>query len=331
MTDDRINLDTQSSLDLEEVAALLDQEPGLKARQIAQRLGTDRRLLNQALHSNIARFRKDSSSNGWFHYERADVPPEGRPHGPFGPAERLVPRAQRLTSVDQATSCRQVQQLILDRDYSAIPVVDSSGLIMGIATLESIAHFLLRLTSGGKLSLDDALNSQVRYACEPARFIGPSAYIDLQVDWSDIQNVIVGTSREPIGILTLADVWAILHRFTEAFVLIHEIETGLRTLILETLKEHKITIEDLLASMHVEDDRSRPESLDDLTFNQYLQLMYSKCGKPAFTDRLGDRKVFQIPFNEVNRIRNEVMHFRHHDVPAESIAALRRFRLTVRS
>ena len=65
--------------------------------------------------------------------------------------------------------------------------------------------------------------------------------------------MIVGTAREPLGILTIADVWTILHRFTEAFVLIHEIELELRRLIGRHAAETETPLGDLLAAMHVQD------------------------------------------------------------------------------
>ena len=56
----------------------------------------------------------------------------------------------------------------------------------------------------------------VRSICEqsvedcmtPTQFLGPDFYIDTTVDWGNVDYVIVGSREEPIGILTITDVWA---------------------------------------------------------------------------------------------------------------------------
>ncbi|MCP4835579.1 MAG: hypothetical protein GY895_12550, partial [Phycisphaera sp.] len=135
---------------------------------------------------------------------------------------------------------------------------------------------------------------------------------------------------EPLGILTIADVWAILHRFTEAFVLIHEIEVELRRLITRHAARRDTPVADLLAVMHVQDGMTRPSALEHLSFSQYLHVMYSPLGTPIFEPVMGSRSIFRASFDAVNWIRNDVMHFRDHAVPDASIKSLRAFRMTVR-
>ena len=316
-------------IDLEAVVALLERSPDLRAREIATALDLDRRSLNQVLHSRIDRFVKDAEDHTWRARTEATVDHLERPPGPFGPAAALIPANQQLAVVDQTTPCRTVQRLILDNDFSAIPVTDRDGVVIGVATLESLAEHLHRVDSTNT-SLGDALESPIRHACERARYVGPETYIDRHVDWLDVQHVIVGTAREPLGILTIADVWAILHRFTEAFVLIHEIEVELRRLITRHAARRDTPVADLLAVMHVQDGMPRPSALEHLSFSQYLHVMYSPVGTPIFEPVMGSRSIFRASFDAVNRIRNDVMHFRDHAVPESSIKSLRAFRMTVR-
>ncbi|MDB4780304.1 CBS domain-containing protein [bacterium] len=316
-------------IDLDAVAALLERSPDLRAREIAAALDLDRRSLNQVLHSRIDRFVKDAEDHTWKARTEATIDHLERPPGPFGPAAALLPANQQLAVVDQTTACRDVQRLILDNDFSAIPVTENDGVVTGIATLESIAEHLHRVDSTNT-SLGEALESPIRHACERARYVGPATYIDRHVDWLDVQHVIVGTAREPLGILTIADVWAILHRFTEAFVLIHEIEVELRRLITRHAGDRGTPLADLFAAMHVQDGMTRPSALEQLSFSQYLHVMYSPLGTPIFEPVMGSRSIFRASFDAVNRIRNDVMHFRDHAVPESSIKSLRAFRMTVR-
>ena len=321
--------DPHDDIDLEAVVELLERQPGLRAREIATALGVGRRSLNQVLHSRIDRFVKDPEDHSW--KVRADeaIDHLDRPPGPFGPAAALLPEKQRLAVVDRTKTCREVQRLILDNDFSAIPVANSDGVVTGIATLESIAEHL-HCVESTNISIRDALDSPIRHACERARYVDPATYIDRHVDWLDVQHVIVGTAREPLGILTIADVWAVLHRFTEAFVLIHEIEVELRRLITRHAGDRGTPLADLFAAMHVQDGMTRPSALEQLSFSQYLHVMYSPLGTPIFEPVMGSRSIFRASFDDVNHIRNDVMHFRHHAVPDASIKSLRSFRTTVR-
>jgi CBS domain-containing protein len=319
----------QDDIDLEAVIGLLEKRADLRAREIATELGVERRSLNQVLHSRIDRFVKDPEDHTWRVRLEDSLDLLDRRPGPFGPAAALIPERQRLEVVDQTSTCRDVQRMILENDFSAIPVRNHDGEVIGIATLESIAEHLHRVDSKNT-SLSDALDSPIRHACERPRYVGPESYIDRHVDWLDVQHVIVGTAREPLGILTIADVWAILHRFTEAFVLIHEIELELRRLIGRHAAATETPLGDLLAAMHVQDGITRPSAIERLSFSQYIHVMYSPVGTPIFEPVMGSRSIFRASFDAVNRIRNDVMHFRDHTVPDASIDTLRSFRMTVR-
>ena len=316
-------------LDLDAVIELLERSPDLRAREIATAVGVDRRSLNQVLHSRIDLFVKDPEDHTWRLRIEDSFDSIERSPGPFGPAAALIPERQELAVVSQTATCRDVQRLILENDFSAIPITNDQGVVTGIATLESIAEHLHRVDSKNT-SLGDALDSPVRHACERPRYVGPETYIDRHVDWLDVQHVIVGTAQAPLGILTIADVWTILHRFTEAFVLVHEIEVELRRLIGRHAAAANTPLADLFAAMHIQEGTTRPSSLEHLSFSQYIHVMYSPVGTPIFEPVMGSRSIFRAPFDAVNRIRNDVMHFRDHTVPDASIDSLRSFRMTVR-
>ena len=317
------------NIDVERVVAALSVAPGQRARELAAALQVDRRGLNQLLHSRIDLFEKDPVGHSWSIRTTSQVIDEERTPGPFGPAGTLIPPGQDLFTVPLTEPCRNVLATILDRDYSAVPVTNETGRVIGVATAESILeHF--RTLSNGQLSLAKAIDVPIRNLLESPRFISPDTFIDLQIDWQDIQHVIVGTPDHPIGILTVSDVWQVLHRFADAFVLIHEIEVGIRRIIERTAERTGTSVGSLLAAMHIQERQVRPGSLKQLMFNQYFHLMYSQIGTPIFEPILGARDVFRLAFDEVNEIRNAVMHFRDHSVPEIALARLRRFRMTVR-
>ena len=317
-------------IDIDKIVDALTTQPDQRARELAAALQLDRRSLNQLLHSRLDLFQKDEGSHTWSNRATTRVVDEDRTPGPFGPANTLIPPGQDLFTVPATESCRRVLETILDRDYSAVPVTNEADRVIGVATAESIlAHF--RTLSAQQLSLAKAMEAPIRGLLDTARFIAPDTFIDLQVDWQDIQHVVVGTPDQPVGILTLSDVWQVLHRFTEAFVLIHEIEVGLRKIIVRRANDTGTSLASLLSGMHIQEGQVRPQSLNDLTFGQYIYLMYPQAGRPLFEPILGSRDVFRPLFDQVTAIRNAVMHFRHHRVPEASLDTLRKFRITVRS
>ena len=143
----------------------------------------------------------------------------------------------------------------------------------------------------------------------PPLFLDPDLYIDTTVDWSNVDYVIVGSREEPIGILTVADVWAKLNDFAEAYVLINEIETDIRALIGIVAKDRLTEwIDNIKMPLHA----SKPQSLDEFVFSQYSQLMLEKkvCW-PCFEPVLGQpRDLFMSEINQINKLRNDFMHFK---------------------
>ena len=315
---------------IDQIKILLDKEPGLKAKEIGSKLGLRRREVNQTLHSNTNVFEKDSESFAWS--LRIDNPEEeypDRPFGPFGPAGSLLPKGQFLKTITQTTSCRDALNEMLENDYSALPVIGGDGRVLGVVTLESILEYFESLTPN--MQIAKVFKGDVRAAYERANFIAPDSYIDQRVDWMDIQHVIVGTPEEPIGVLTISDIWKKLNTFSESFVLIHEIERGLRTLIENVASQNECTTAEYIGQIAIPNDLPTPERLAQLSFSQYQGVMCSAFARSHFKPYLGNPpQVFHDLFKQVNHIRNAVMHFRHDEIEDRHRSILRKFRLLVR-
>jgi hypothetical protein len=299
----------------------------MTARQIARQLEVDRAHVNRILHSSLDHFEKVGEAN-WRHRPR-DLPTQlmPRPQGPFGPAKNLLPEDQELHCAGATDRCIDVLRKMLDCGYSAVPV-QSNGLVIGVATFESIHEHLLTLANG-TLRVSIALDTPIQSACHSPEFIDADAYVDQTVDWQDIQYVIVGTATQPVGILTVSDVWKRLNNFSEAFVLIHEIETGIRSLIETVAKQQHCDLQDWLGSMSVPPGQSPPDSLLEMTFSQYLHLITNRSVYSHFRPFLGETPAFAASFTNVNKIRNEVMHFRTSAGAVDNLKPLRQFRIAV--
>ena len=309
------------------IKSLLSDSPLMTARQIARQLEVDRAHVNRILHSSLDHFEKEGPAQWRSRTSDDALATTRRPQGPYGPARNLLPKGQTLHRVDGTATCIEILKKMLDCDFSAVPVC-SDGLVIGVATLESIHEHFLTL-SGGTVQLSVAFQTPIQSACHIAQFIDPEAFVDQSVDWEDIQYVIVGTATKPLGILTVADVWKRLNSFSEAFVLIHEIETGFRSLIETVARRAQCTLGDWLVQMHVHSGQSTPTALTDMNFSQYLDLVSQSPIYSHFAPILGDKSAFSVSFKRINKIRNEVMHFRVESDSGESLKPLRQFRIAV--
>ena len=303
-----------------------DSRP-MTARQIARQLEEDKPHVNRVLHASLDLFEKIGNANWRLRQAARTTETIPRPQGPFGPAKDLLPEGQELHCAGGTDRCIDVLRKMIDFGYSAVPV-RSNGLVIGVATFESIHEHLINLANG-TVHVSVALESPIQSALHAPEFIDADAYVDQTVDWQDIQYVIVGTAIEPLGILTVSDVWRRLNNFSEAFVLIHEIETGIRTLIESVAIQQRCQLQEWLRNMQVPSGQSPPDSLLEMTFAQYLHLMTQGAVYPHFRGILGDKSAFALNFRNVNAIRNEVMHFRTGTHAVDSLKPLRQFRIAV--
>lgn len=315
---------------IEQIQEQLLDNPASSARDLAQAIGSNRREVNQILHSRTDLFAQDPEEYTWTNREQQTIGAiDERPRGPFGPARDLIPSGQKLLTIDHTKSCGDALAMLLDLDYSAIPVTGSDARIIGVVTLESILSSMQGINRNQ--TFGPFLDNHVAMVLEHARYIPAECYIDVRVDWHDVQHVIVGTPTNPIGMLTVADVWQRLHDFSNSFVLVHEIEINLRNLIDHVIERHDTTLEELISNMHVMPGTNPPGELGDFTFIQYEHLMCSGYAGSFFTNHLGDMGMFRDRMREIRAIRNDVMHFRHDVVPASGLDCLRTFRLQLRA
>ncbi len=283
----------------------------------------------------------------------SEQPVRKRP-GPFGPAFALLPQDQKLIILDAATPAVEAIERMIDERFSQIPVQDQSGKIIGVFSWKSFGKRVADLQA----TAIRPTQLPIRDAMEPTRFIGPDVYIDTETDWCDLDYVLVGTDRNLIGILCVADVFGRLNDFAEAFVLLYEIEHEIRDLIevvyepnelvsvldglTESANRPAVEVVENLKQFIAENDphpaigkaikllkapRSRPlESLKDLTFSQYRSIICCEANwlkfEPVFDSM---RELVDADFSDVNERRNVVFHFRRTITPRDT-DRLRRFR-----
>lgn len=120
------------------------------------------------------------------------------------------------------------------------------------------------------------------------------------------------------GILTASDFNEQFRKLAEPFLLVGEIENGLRRML-----SGKFTVDELKQACNPEETDRSVEGITDLTFGDYIRLIQEKAWRKLI---LGiDRKEFINRLDGIRQIRNDVMHFDPDGLEEQDLKALREF------
>jgi hypothetical protein len=324
----------------EMLKAELKKHPDQQAEDLAKAIDLEVRQVKKALYGHLDLFEVGYTTKAWrIREEDMHRASDERPNGPFGPADSLIPEGQVLKTIDHRMQCGKAMKILLETGYTALPVTSEGGEIVGVVTLNSINEFLIadsefrdRSNPKKRATVHDCLLGDVMCAVEFVRFVPPKAYLDDCIDWEQIDHVIVGSPDKPLGMLTITDIWRKLDDFTELFVLIEEIEIGLRRVIQRIIREQGFTEDDL-----VYHDGESPKGtmttldLQLVTFHSYRYLFDSPRFAPHADPLLGPIDTLNVQLKEVNGIRNKVMHFDHDRIEPGDRKVLKRFCIRIRN
>ena len=178
-------------------------------------------------------------------------------------------------------------------DFSQIPVMTTPREVKGIITWKSIGSSAR--TDGDKVRhfMDTSVHviDGRRPLFEAVGIIADQGYV-----------LVRGRDSSITGIVTPSDLNNQLLQLTEAFLLVGEIESHIRSII-----HGRFTREEVLTATHL-DNRNAIDHISDLTFGDYCRLLE----KPDLWARLelpDDRETFVRQLHAVRNIRNDVMHF----------------------
>ncbi len=217
---------------------------------------------------------------------------------------------QPLT-VKPSDSIEKAVTLMMEHDYSQLPVVTTPSSVEGLFTWESLAT---RQYFGQK-------PHEVRDCMVKAQVISSEMSIfDAVIEIARHNLVLVRAPNKMItGIVTTFDLSHQFRQLGEPFLLLGEIENQIRRLL-----DGCFTLSELQA-IRIETDTDREvKSISDLTFGEYLRLIenpnnWAKLSLPL------DRPEFVKKLDEVRVIRNGVMHFDPDGIAEEDLDTLRKF------
>lgn len=227
----------------------------------------------------------------------------------FHRINRLLPVDQKVVSISPATKVGDALQLMKDCHFSQLPVVEGRE-VLGLFSYRSLALKLLEINPNkhnpAELPVEEAM--EIIDAAKFAHVNGEFQAIFEILDHDDA--VLIGEPARLQGIVTAMDVLRYLYGVASPFVLLAEIELGVRALIREAMSEEEIRDCAKLSLPNYGPDEV-PERLEQMSFNDYVQIV----GDGRTWERLkavfgGTRDRSRARLKVVGDLRNDVFHFR---------------------
>lgn len=213
------------------------------------------------------------------------------------------------TAVDNSDPLQKAVTLMMLNSFSQLPVLKGPRTIVGYISWETIGEAI----SKGETS--ELVKDYKRETVRTLKRDTPLLRAVYEVYKNDF-IVVTADDGSPCGIVTTADISSQFLTWTEPFVMMEQIENLIRHIL-----DGKILKEDL--EKVCQEDTRKPETIDDLTFGEYIALMEN----PKQWERIGlksvDRTLFIQSLHEVREIRNDIMHFDPEGIDYTSRARLK--------
>lgn len=222
----------------------------------------------------------------------------------------VLPEDQVIEYVEADTTVGHALALMREHNFSQVPVLAGSH-VLGVFSYRSFGRQAADLCAEnvniGELTVDEFV--------EPLAYAGVYEDLPKSFDALDRDNAtLVGSPDNLIGILTPLDVLRYLYDVASPFVLIAEIEQTLRRIILVccSADEFAACINNSLKKVY---GGNPPDALEDMTFNDYVQLIGDGRNWKLFAPAFGAESDFQRKrtrgrLEEIRDLRNDVFHFK---------------------
>lgn len=222
---------------------------------------------------------------------------------------KLEAANQGVVHVKPDETIEKVTTIMMERDFSQIPVMTSERDVKGVVSWRSI---------GSRLALVDRKPSAKDYMDAAYEVRHSDSMFDLISMIVQRDYVLVrGVDQKVSGIITGSDLSVQFQQISEPFLLLSEIENLLRLII-----DGRFELEDLQSCKHEDDEVREIKSVADLTFGEYIRLLENEDRWGRFKVNI-DRVTFCKGLDDVRRIRNDVMHFDPDGVAPNDLERLR--------
>jgi CBS domain len=257
--------------------------------------------------STVAQEESETDSNE----ERDGDMPVTPPPDPTFRIGRLPTASGGVISVAPDAEISQAITIMLQNDFSQLPVMIGERTVKGVVSWKSIAR---RVALGANYEL-------VRHCMEGWHEIRNDRHLfDAIATIMDVGYVLVRDGEQKIaGIVTAADLSRQFHQMTEPFLLLSEIERHVRKLL-----DGRVSEDELRKARDPSDGDRDIQRVDNLTLGECIRLVEMPQIWSRLCLPLIHRLTVTDSLRKITRIRNDVMHF-NPDPNEKDIALLIEF------
>lgn len=237
------------------------------------------------------------------------------------PIKQLLEDKKKPLCVSRDITVRDALTLMVENDYSQLPIVDEDGRLSGIITDQVINSTYFH--TDGAISLLDL--PVVDCQTGPVTLEPGSDIFEALDRMERVYAIVVVEDGKPVGILTDYDTTHFFRELTEGLILVEDIEVSLRQYIDTAFpSENELNIALINAFGALKDDPEVPKRLfDQLTFGASLHLITNENNWEIFEGVFGSIELFGHLMNQVRQIRNQLVHFRGGLEPIQHNALIR--------
>lgn len=237
------------------------------------------------------------------------------------PISKLIEGRQSPICVSRDTTIREALTLMVENDYSQLPVLNQDGNLSGLVSETSIMRMYYHV--GASVSL---LDLRVDNCQTNAVTLAPDRDIFEALDLLRyMYAIVIVQDAKPVGILTNYDTTHFFRDLSEGLILVEDIEVGLRQRIeaafpTETTRQAAL----FRAFGHDKKDATKPgRRYEELSFGEHTLFVTTEENWPRFGETLAPKQLFSSLMEQVRPIRNQLSHFRGRLAPVQRDVLLR--------
>lgn len=233
------------------------------------------------------------------------------------PVAQLTKGRSKPLCVEKTESIKKAMRLMIEHDYSQLPVITEDGILCGLVSENSI--LTTDYHCGGYISL---LDLSVEQCLAPAISLTEDRDIFEAIERlkSHYAIVIVDDQKKPTGILTNYDAATFFYEFSEGLILVADIEINLRhyvEIVFPTHEQLKVAWSNAFGEGQIPNDESVMEIIDNFTFYELIRLITAPKNWGEFEGVFEPKRFFSRYMEGVRDIRNKLAHFRGNIEPIE--------------
>ena len=212
---------------------------------------------------------------------------------------------QKLQTFRHDTPVKEAIPFMIENNYSQVPAVIGSH-VLGVFSFRSFTKKGLECPEGV-----DIFSLPVEEFLEELTFSPIDHELLPLLDEFELKDaILIGTNKQLQGIVTSIDVIQLFKKLSLSYIMIREIELTIRNLIKLSIDVQKL-IECAKRVLNHYDEENLPDSLEDMTLNDQIQIITYGDIWNLFEPNFGpNRYILSSILRPIPELRNIVFHFK---------------------